>query len=219
MRFDADDEVEDAKMVAMDKLERQNHDSEKGYFLQPIYAQQIDKKIYLYDKVVTEMRDEFRSRLQKKRDIIAKMKHKAKELSLKDVTLLCDKCNQEVSLLKTVKFISMDKHHAKCIFGHLRRVEIEDAIKDVDGYYGDVDNKEFIDMHLDIWKENHGDQLFRSQDPTKDIYSQRFNNRFAFAECRNHHMVGIVEEQRFYFTDVSPLKMMFPQRIYEDWSS
>ena len=144
MRFDGDDEVENAKMVAMDKFERQNHDSERGYFLQPIYAQQIDKKIYLYDKVVSEMRDEFRDRLQKKRDIIQKMKHKAKELSLKDTTLLCDKCDQEVSLLKTVKFISMDKHHAKCIFGHLRRVEIEDAIRDVDGYYSDKDNKGFL---------------------------------------------------------------------------
>ena len=43
--------------------------------------------------------------------------------------------------------------------------------------------------------------------------------KYAFAECRNHHLVGIVVDQRFYFTDVSPIRMMFPQAHYEDWSS
>jgi hypothetical protein len=43
--------------------------------------------------------------------------------------------------------------------------------------------------------------------------------KYAFAECRNNHMVGIVVDQRFYFTDVSPIRMMFPQAHYEDWSS
>lgn len=32
-------------------------------------------------------------------------------------------------------------------------------------------------------------------------------------------MVGIIEDQKFFFTDVSPLRMMFPQGHYEDWSA
>jgi len=31
-------------------------------------------------------------------------------------------------------------------------------------------------------------------------------------------MVGIVEDQKFYFTDISPIKMMFPQGQYHEWS-
>lgn len=99
------------------------------------------------------MKSEFRDRLDKKRKIINKMKHKCKELALKDATLLCDRCSQEVSLLKTVTFISDDTHHAKCVFGHLRRVEIYDAVKDSDGFYSDQDNKDFIEMYMEIFQE------------------------------------------------------------------
>jgi hypothetical protein len=31
--------------------------------------------------------------------------------------------------------------------------------------------------------------------------------------------VGIVEDQRYFFTDVSNLRIMFPQQHYEEWSS
>lgn len=78
------------------------------------------------------MKEEFKERLDRKRLIIKRMHHKCKELALKDVTLLCDKCGEEVSLLKTCKFVSYDAHHAKCIFGYLRKVEIEDAVKDIE---------------------------------------------------------------------------------------
>lgn len=222
----------DAEMEALDKQERQNLDSERGYFLQPIYAQKIERKIYLYDKVVQEMKSEFRERLDKKRAIINKMKHKCKELALKDVTLLCDKCQQEVSLLKTVKYVSFDAHHAKCVFGHLRRVEIEDAVKDVEGYYVDQDNKDFIEMHLEIFNEKAG--ALKSEQGTNELLKPNIDGsshgrgggsgatelpKYAFCECRNHHMVGIIEDQKFFFTDVSPLRMMFPQGHYEDWSA
>jgi len=81
------------EMEQMDKQERQQLESERGYFLQPIYAQKIEKKIYLYKDEVSKMKNEFRDRLNKKRAIIEKMKHKCKELALKDVTLLCEKCS------------------------------------------------------------------------------------------------------------------------------
>ena len=57
-------------MDEIGKEERQQLESERGYFLQPIYAQKIDKKIYLYDEAVLEMKNEFRERLNKKRNII-----------------------------------------------------------------------------------------------------------------------------------------------------
>lgn len=82
-----------AEMETLDKLQRQNQDAERGYFLQPVYAQKIDNKIYLYDDLVHKMKSEFRDRLDKKRKIINKMKHKCKELALKDATLLCDRCS------------------------------------------------------------------------------------------------------------------------------
>lgn len=175
------------------------------------------------------MKSEFRDRLDKKRKIINKMKHKCKELALKDVTLLCDKCQQEVSLLKTVKYISYDAHHAKCVFGHLRRVEIDDAVKDAEGHYADQDNKDFIEMHLEIFQEKQEDgpksergtgELLRQQSQAQAGHSGKPEPpKYAFCECRNHHMLGIVEDQKFFFTDVSPLRMMFPQGHYEDWSA
>ena len=89
------------------------------------------------------MKSDFRARLNKKREIIRKMKHKCKELALKDVTLLCNQCQESVSMLKTVMFKSDDMHQAKCVFGHLKRVEIQEIIKDSDGHYKGSDNQDF----------------------------------------------------------------------------
>lgn len=43
------------------------------------------------------------------------------------------------------------------------------------------------------------------------------SNKYAFCECRNNHIVGIIKDNRYYFTDVSELQLMFPQGHYEDW--
>jgi hypothetical protein len=74
-------------------------------------------------------------------------------MGLKDVTLLCDKCQSEVALLKTVTYESDDSHRAKCVFGHLRRIELDAAVKDIDGHFSDPDNKEFLNMYLEIFDE------------------------------------------------------------------
>ena len=42
--------------------------------------------------------------------------------------------------MKTLKFERDYLHHAKSAFGYLRRVEIEDIIKDKDGFYSDEAN-------------------------------------------------------------------------------
>ena len=53
---------------------------------------------------------------------------------------MCDRCKEEVQLLKTLKYERDDLHHAKSAFGYLRRVEIDVAIKNKDGYYTDEAN-------------------------------------------------------------------------------
>ena len=118
--------IEEEGMESLeDRSKRQEMESEQGYFLQPLYVQKTVNKIYLYDSLVTTMRNEFRDRLKTKRDTIQRMKYKCREMSLKDVAILCKKCHQEVALLKTVKYVNDELHHAKCAFGMLRRVEIE----------------------------------------------------------------------------------------------
>lgn len=81
------------------------------------------------------------------------MKHKKKEFSIKDVILLCNRCKEEVQLLKTLKFEKDDLHHAKSAFGYLRRVEIDVAIKNKDGYYSDEANLGFIECHLEFFEK------------------------------------------------------------------
>lgn len=57
--------------------------------------------------------------------------------------------------------------------------------------------------------------MFKPKKPVKKDTQEKY----AFATCRNDHLVGIVVDQRYYFTDVSPLQLMFPQGHYEDWSA
>ena len=188
---------DEGNLVEVDVPEnRQDKDAEKGYFLQPICASRLKSKIYLYDNLVQDMNKEFRDRLQKKRKIINSMKRRCKEMALKDVTLLCDRCEHEVSLLKTINYISDDMHHAKCVFGQLRRVEIKDALNNADGLYQDQDNKDFIDIYMEIWGLSEEEMKKSKHDPNGV-------EKYAFSECRNHHLVGIVDDQKFYFTDVS----------------
>ena len=181
--------------------------------MQPIYAHRLDSKIYLYEDKVNEMIDEFKERLERKRTMINKIKHKCKELSVKDATLLCDKCNQDVGLLKTLTFINEELHHARSVFGFLNRVEIQDALKNENGYYSDKDNADFIELYKSIFEEK------KMSDQVKGVKNVYDKPRYAFAECRSHHMLGIIEDEKYYFTDISPLKIMFPQATYEEWSS
>jgi hypothetical protein len=175
-------------METVDKMERQNLEAEKGYFLQPLYAQKLDKKIFMYDDLVYDLKNEFKDRLATKRKIIDSARHKCKEMALQDVTLLCEKCQVEVGLLKTVNYISDEMHHAKCVFGFLRRVEVKDALKEE--LYQDADNKEFVEIQLEMFKEEAED-------------SQTTPPKFALFTCRNHHMQGVIIDQKFYFTDIS----------------
>lgn len=95
------------------------------------------------------MRNEFRDRLKKKRNIIESIKHRCRELSIKDVTVLCNKCHQELALLKTLKYVSYDLHHAKCAFGQLKRVELEQIERATqDSPYASKVNREFCELYM-----------------------------------------------------------------------
>jgi hypothetical protein len=100
------------------------------------------------------LRAEFKARLESKREIIRQTKNKMKELALKDATVICARCSEEVALMKTLKYFSAEKHHAKCSFGYLRRVEIDNIVKDeTNRYLADEGNRGFVDLYLDNWKE------------------------------------------------------------------
>ena len=122
------------------------------------------------------MLDEFRGRITRKRDIIGKNKLKVREMSMRDTMVICDRCKQDVAPLKTFDYISPDLHHAKCVFGTLRRVEADDALENPD-YEAD---REFCELYLAL----HQDEI--ASDPNLD-------RDFAFCECRKKHIVGIIK--------------------------
>ena len=79
-------------------------------------------------------------------------------------------------------------------------------------------------MYLEIFKDIEDAEKVKKQNVKgasikRNLYGKPGPPRFAFCECRNHHLVGIIQDQKYYFTDVSGLRMMFPQGHYEDWSS
>jgi hypothetical protein len=104
-------------------------------------------------------------------------------------------------------------HHAKSVFGYLNRVEVDEALKNENGYYTDKDNGEFIELYNDIFDDK------KKEDEVRNVKNKYSRPRYAFCECRNHHMLGIIEDEMYYFTDISPLRIMFPQATYEEWSS
>jgi hypothetical protein len=127
-----DVEMNEEGEILMDRAKQYEADIEKGYFLQRIYVQKISKKIYFTADNVKSMLEEFRERIAKKREIIEKTKNKCKELSLWDTMVICDRCKMDVAPLKTFDFYSKELHHAKCVFGTLRRVEVDEALENED---------------------------------------------------------------------------------------
>lgn len=176
--------------------------------------QKIPQKILLYNDKVAELRAEFKYRLDNKRNIIKKTKHKMKELALKDATVICSRCSEEVALMKTLKYFSAEKHHAKCSFGYLRRVEIDHIIQDENKrYLADEGNRGYIDLYMETWKSE--DPKFKENSKLTD--DKTYRPKYAFCECQNHHIVGFIQEEKFYFSDISELQIMFPNGFYQDW--
>ena len=105
---------EQGDMMGEDIQSRYERDCERGYFLQPIYVQKIKRKIYFYDEMVGDMMQEFHSRIVKKRLLIDQIKLKCKEVALKDVMIICERCKQDLAMLKTVDFTLQSVRLVSC---------------------------------------------------------------------------------------------------------
>jgi hypothetical protein len=150
-------------------------------------VQKISKKIYFTADNVKNMLEEFRDRITKKRDIINKTKLRCKEYALRDIMVICDRCKADVAPLKTFDYISPDLHYAKCVFGTLRKVDADEAISHAD-YEAD---REFVELYMAL----NNDEIANSNATELE--------EFAFCECRNKHIVGIIKGQKYFITDIS----------------
>jgi hypothetical protein len=185
--------------------QRYEKDCERGYFLQPIYAQTIKRKIHLYDDLVGEMLAEFHSRVIKKRKLIEAVKLRCKEVALRDTMVICDRCHSDLAPLKTLDYESHELHYAKCVFGTFKRVEAADAL----GKEAYADDQDFVSLYSEIQQEEEA--ALRAQGkPVQE---------FGFCACRKGHIVGIVKGQKYYLTDISQVYLMFPNGVKEQWDS
>ena len=139
---------EEGDIMGEDVQSRYEKDCERGYFLQPIYVQKIKRKIYFYDELVGDMLKEFHSRVMRKRLVIEQVKLKCKEISIRDTMVICERCKQDIAMLKTVDYVKDDLHFAKCVFGTLKRVEVDDAL--TQKYSEDRD---FISLYMELNQE------------------------------------------------------------------
>ena len=140
---------EDGEILITDRQARYEEEAEKGYFLQGIYVQKIQQKIYLYDEKVRELLLDFQERIARKRAMIDQNHHKCKEYALRDTMVICDRCKGDVAPLKTFRWESHELHYATCVFGSLRKVTIDEALTKAE-YAGD---REFVELYLELWEE------------------------------------------------------------------
>jgi hypothetical protein len=78
-----------------------------------------------------------------------------------------------VSLLKTLDFKSIESHHAKCVFGNLRRVEIHEVKGDLNslkGPYSDQDSKDFLEIYEEIFLEKSKEVPPKDENERKSTY-------------------------------------------------
>ena len=180
-----------------------------GYFLQPIYVQKLKTRIYFYDELVRKMETEFKERVRAKREAIQRMRLKVKELALVEAWLICDRCSTDIAPVRTLDFISSDLHYAKCVFGTLNRVELAEAQSHQ--YAAD---KDFVELYLEDYENLKA--AIKVGAPKSSMETSR---DFAFAKCRNEHILGVVVDRKYYITAVSQVRIMFPNSHYEEWHS
>lgn len=90
------------------------------------------------------MESEFKKRVKDKRETIEKMRLRAREHALTDALVICERCNLDIALVKTLDFVTNELHQTRCPFGKLSRVELVDAQS---SQY--ADDKDFVDLYLD----------------------------------------------------------------------
>ena len=106
--------------------------------------------------------------------------------------------------LKTLEFEREDLHYARCVFGTLRKISLQEALENP--VY--EDDRDFVQLNHEIYQEEVS-LLDQNEKPAE----------LAFCECRKKHIVGIVKEQKYYLTDISQVVLMFPSGVYENWDA
>jgi len=94
------------------------------------------------------MMQEFHARVVKKRNLIDQIKLKCKEVALRDTMVICERCKQDLAMLKTVDYVRDDLHFAKCAFGFFRRVEVDDAL--AEKY---AEDRDLVSLYVDMRQE------------------------------------------------------------------
>ena len=93
--------------------------------------------------------------------MVKKMKQKTKEYALTETSMVCERCYEDIARLKTFEYIDNAHHYAKvfvldfistkrskCVFGSLKRIEIEEAKSSL---YDE--DRDFIDLYLEIFND------------------------------------------------------------------
>ena len=106
------------------------------------------------------MEVEFTRRVGEKRAIIKRMKQKLKEYDMKEATMICERCLQDVAPMRTLDYINDELHYAKCVFGSLKRVELSEVNDPI--YAAD---KEFVEIYINSYDELRA-QIRKSEKPT-----------------------------------------------------
>ena len=115
------------------------------------------------------------------------MKQKTKEYALTETSMVCERCYEDIARLKTFEYIDNAHHYAKCVFGSLKRIEIEEAKSSL---YDE--DRDFIDLYLEIFNDQ------KATVPEEKMWTKNTQGQdmcyFAFAKCRFNHIVGIIKD-------------------------
>lgn len=92
-------------------------------------------------------------------------------------------------------------------------MELIDAQKDLQY----AEDKDFVELYVDDY-DNLRTEIHKKCPTLRDDPTQPLPPRdFAFAKCRNNHLLGLVIDKRYYITSVSQVKILFPNCLYEGW--
>jgi len=90
-------------------------------------------KIYVYDSRVQEMLQEYRQRIRDKREQVAQIEKRYKQMTLQEPLVVCSRCQAEVNSLKQFSYMKSDQlHHVKG-YGSMRAM----SFKEVEAEYED----------------------------------------------------------------------------------
>lgn len=111
---------EEAELIIQKKYEQ---NAEKGYFLQSIMVEQLTRKIYLYNNMIQQMREQLRDEILEKKKKIRQVEILFMENTIKEPHLVCAvrNCNKNLGPIKNFTYIAPNMHHMRCSFAYARQ--------------------------------------------------------------------------------------------------